>query len=185
VAKRGSRKKRSEAAKKGWATRRRNDPILAARFDAELLKKKAARARRRDPETRAIETAAIRSMLTKAGIKVPKRIGKTKLIELMKDVLGQSKMFEAEAQRERQQRMKAEAAFPIVAQRAIQETLTLMHEKRGETEPPEGWVEDDYQIIRTRMSMAAEFGDPSEEAERLADQFEMSPREVFTIWLSP
>lgn len=176
-------RKRSKAAKKGWETRRKN--AERATYQAQ-----AARADRKDPYSRAVQDQSMRTMMTQAGLKVPKRISHAKLLERFLDFVGQQRieardriaLAEAGRARAEEQILKQEKLLPIVANRAIKETVIRMHEIGA---IPEGWEDDDYHIIRSRMSMAAQVGDPSEEAERLADEYNMQPREIFTIWLSP
>lgn len=185
--KRKSASARSAAARKGWATRRRREKLSS-------LRQQAARADRKDPISRVVSKEAMRSLLTSAGLKIPKRTSYKRMEEIWLDFLGQQRMEvktakehaarqEARALRAEQQTRNVEDMMPLVANKAIKETLVRLHEKLGDA--PEGWVDDDYHVIRSRMSMAAQVGDPSEEAERLGAEFELHPREIFTIWLSP
>lgn len=185
--KRKSASARSAAARKGWVTRRKREKLSS-------LRHQAAKADRKDPISRVVSKEAMRSLLTSAGLKIPKRISYKRMEEIWLDFLGHQKMEvkaakdlaarqEARALRAEAQTRTVEEMMPLVANKAIKETLVRLHEKLGDA--PEGWVDDDYHVIRSRMSMAAQFGDPSEEAERLGSEFELSPREIFTIWLSP
>jgi acyl-homoserine lactone acylase PvdQ len=180
VAKKRGKRSRSIAAKKGWETRRKNAELSA-------LREKDARAIRRDPLSRAINKETMRTLLTQAGLKIAKRTSYKRMNEIWLDFLGHQKMELADARaktaRAEQEVKKIEEMMPLIANQAIKETVIRLHEKMGE--PPEGWEDDDYHVIRSRMSMASTYGDPSIEAERLANEYNLSPREIFTIWLSP
>lgn len=177
------KRKRSQAAKKGWETRRKN-------AERANMQAQAKRADRRDPLSRAVQDQSMRDLMVQAGLKVPKRISHAKLLERFLDFVGQQRLeardriaiAEAGRARAEEEIRKQEKMLPMVANRAIKETVQRMHEL-GQV--PEGWEDDEYHIIRSRMSMAAQFGDTMEEAERLGDEYNMHPREVFTVWLSP
>lgn len=152
-----SKRKRSAAAKKGWQTRRQNDPVLAQQYQEKQLKKKAVKARRK----RTVQEKMVEKEVKR---RLPKKMFSQEEVD---------KLFS-------EYKIKTDIEYESIRSKLVSDTLRAAIDSA-----PADFVYDDYQIIRSRMSLADMSGDPNAEAEKLADEFNMDTREIFTIWLSP
>ena len=154
--------KRSKAARKGWATRRRNERLVAAKKKASDNQKRlrnAARVEKKKPRVEPISLAG----KTKKEVEALNRELKKKVKDL------EAKLAE-----------KSQTDDWVDA-------VDIEYLRRNGTialEPSRARHDPDYWTMRARLQCAKDEEYFDEECYALADEYDYDVREIYTMWLS-